>query len=159
MRFEHLIQVNDSRLPIARLTRAQLWRGLVQRAEDPRPFLLGLDGCTIHHRAADGPATVLARTLDFGAFCVDDTVRLEPEHRLVQDAPATAQWPASRLTITIEEPQPAALFMRFVYESADADGASELDTTTRALREEAYKRSDLDTVRRIRSLAEQGALD
>ena len=158
MRFEHLIQINDARLPMPVLTRQQVWRGLVQRAEDPVPFLLGLDGCSIDDRRTEGTATVLARTLDFGAFQVEDSVRLEPEQRLVQEAPATDKWPASRLTITLEEPQPEALFVRFLYESVDATEASELDETTRALREEAYKSSDLDTVRRIRALAEQGKL-
>ena len=49
-------------------------------------------------------------------------------------------------------------FVRFVYESVDSTESTELDATTRALREEAYKSSDLDTVRRIRTLAEQGKL-
>ncbi len=159
MRFEHLVEINDTRLPMPVLTRGQLWRGLIQRAEDPVPFLLGLDGCRIEARRAEGDATVLDRRLDFGAFHVEDRVRLEPESRLVQEAPATDKWPASRLTITIEEPRPGALFVRFVYESLDATESTELDATTRALREEAYKSSDLDTVRRIRNLAEQGKLD
>ncbi|MHA0111691.1 AtaL-like protein, partial [Klebsiella pneumoniae] len=40
MKFNHLIQINDPLNPlIDSLTREQLWRGLVLRAESPRLFM------------------------------------------------------------------------------------------------------------------------
>ncbi|HVE88597.1 MAG TPA: AtaL-like protein, partial [Burkholderiaceae bacterium] len=55
MRFEHLIQINDPLMPLLdTLTREQLWRGLVMRAEEPTQFVLGLEVATIHSRSHVG---------------------------------------------------------------------------------------------------------
>jgi hypothetical protein len=50
------------------------------------------------------------------------------------------------------------LFLRFVYEADEAPGDAEVDPVIIALREQAYESADLDTVVRIRALAEQGVL-
>ncbi len=161
MRYEHLIQINDPLMPLLdTLTREQLWRGLVLRAEDPTQFVLGLEVATIHSRRDAGEEIELVRTLDFGSFKVSDRVRLLPRRRSEIHTRAGPTWPASRMSIEIEEPQPALLFLRFIYESEEETvGAGELDGVTTALREQAYERADLDTVARIRSLAEDGWLD
>ncbi len=159
MRFEHLVQINDPMMPLLpHLTRAQLWRGLVLRAERPMQFVLGLAGCAIHSRDESPAGTTLARTLDFGSFAVHDCVELTPHlrsHTLIDAGPT---WPASRLTITIEEPQPEQLFLRFVYESGAPDETGELAAATEELRRQAYMSADLDTVQRIRALVELGEL-
>ena len=73
MRFEHLIEINDPLNPLLDpLSRAQLWRGLVRRAEHPCEFVLGLDGAQIHARIEDGIETELARTLDFGGVLINE---------------------------------------------------------------------------------------
>ena len=160
MRFEHLIQINDPLMPLLdTLTREQLWRGLVLRAEDPTQFVLGLEVATIHSRRVWGDEIELIRTLDFGSFKVDDRVRLLPQWRSEIHTRAGPTWPASRMSIEIEEPQPELLFLRFVYELDETAAPGELEDVTTALREQAYERADLDTVARIRSLAEDGWLD
>ena len=160
MRFEHLIQINDPLMPLLdTLTREQLWRGLVLRAEDPTQFVLGLEVAPIHSRRVWGDEIELIRTLDFGSFKVDDRVRLLPQRRSEIHTRAGPTWPASRMSIEIEEPQPELLFLRFVYELDEPAAAGELEDVTTALREQAYERADLDTVARIRSLAEDGWLD
>jgi hypothetical protein len=160
MRFEHLVQINDPWMPLLpHLTRAQLWRGLVLRAEQPTQFVFGLAGFAILARDDRAGQTMLTRTLDFGNFSVHDRVALTPPHRSQTRTDAGATWPASRLTITIEEPQPEQLFLRFVYEFEGEDARSELDAQTNELRRQAYKSADLDTVQRIRELAEYGELD
>ena len=159
MRFEHLVQINDPLMPLLEpLSRAQLWRGLVLRAEQPMRFVLGLTGCAIHSRAEDAGRTTLTRTLVFGSFSVHDRVVLTPQHGSLTRTDAGPTWPAIRLTITIEEPQPELLFLRFVYEFEGADETGELAAATDELRRQAYKSSDLDTVQRIRELAERGEL-
>lgn len=159
MRFEHLVQINDPLIPLLDpLTRAQLWRGLVRRAEEPTLFVLNLERATVHARTQTGEVTELARTLDFGAFSVEDRVRLYPLDRTEIHTAATARWPASRLTIRIEEPGPDALFLRFTYESDEREGGGELDALTVTLRQRAYESADLDTVQRIRELAQRGEL-
>jgi len=160
MRFEHLVEINDPLMPlISEVSRAQLWRGLVLRAEDPVQFVLGLEHATTTAREELGAVTTLARILDFGSFQVHDTVRLvAPSHSEIATA-AGASWPASRMSIAIEEPAPQRLFLRFVYERFESvvqpDG---LEQVTRTLREQAYASADFDTVVRIRELAERGRL-
>lgn len=159
VRFEHLVQINDPLIPLLDpLTREQLWHGLVRRAEEPTLFVLALEGATVHARERSGDVVELVRTLDFGAFTVDDRVRLYPLDRTETRTAATDRWPASRLTIRIEEPGPDALFLRFTYESDESDGSGEVDTLTATLRRRAYESADLDTVQRIRELAQRGEL-
>lgn len=158
MRFEHLIQINDPLMPLLEpLTRAQLWRGLVLRAEQPTQFIPGLEVATIHSRRQTGTEIELIRTLDFGSFKVNDRVLLQSLQRTQIETSAGPSWPASRMTIEIEEPQPELLFLRFVYESDEPDAGVDRVTTT--LRNQAYQHADRDTVIRIRLLAEEGWLD
>ncbi len=160
VRYEHLIQINDPLMPLLdTLTREQLWHGLVRRAEQPTEFILGLEIATIHRRQELGTQIELDRTLDFGSFKVHDRVRLVPQQSSEIRTLAGPTWPASRMGIYIEEPQPELLFLRFVYESDEAREKGELGGVTLALREQAYERADLDTVARIRALAEDGWLD
>jgi len=155
MRYEHLVQVNDPLQPLlTEVSREQLRRGLQRRAEQPVEFVLGLDGATIEARD-DAPGGVrLARTLDFGSFRVRDRVTLDANGSFTE-IEAGATHAAARLTIRIEEPVPGSLFLRFVYESDDAEAG---DAVSRQLREQAYRAADIDTVWRIRDLAERGEL-
>jgi hypothetical protein len=163
MRFEHLVEINDPLLPLLTpLSRAQLWRGLKRRAEQPTEFVLGLEGYELRERGTSGGSEWLARRLDFGSFRVEDRVELTPQTGSFTRTAAGAGWPASTLTISIEEPQPQRLYLRFVYEfddgaANDAD-VSEENAQAQTLRRRAYLAADLDTVQRIRELAEAGAL-
>jgi hypothetical protein len=159
MRFEHLVQINDPLMPLlTSLTRAQLWRGLVLRAEQPTRFVLGLAGFAIHARDDSAEQATLMRTLDFGTFRVHDRVMLTPLQRSLTHTAAGPTWPASRLTISIEEPQPEQLFLRFLYEFEGEGERSQSAAETDELRRQAYKSADLDTVQRIRELAELNLL-
>jgi hypothetical protein len=159
MHFEHLVQINDPLQPLlTEVSRAQLWRGLVRRAERPTEFVLGLTEATIEDRRDDDGVLQLARTLDFGSFRVHDRVRLTADTASVTDVDRGAGYPASRLTIRIEEPAPGDLYLRFLYEATESEGDSRIDAMTRALREQAYKSTDIDTVWRIRDLVERGEL-
>jgi hypothetical protein len=159
MRFEHLVQINDPLQPMrAEVAREQLWRGLVRRAERPAEFVLGLAGATIEQRIDEPGRLQLVRTLDFGSFRVHDRVLLTADGVSVTEVEAAAGYPAGRLTIRIEEPAAGSLFLRFTYESDEAAASGDLDALVRRLREQAYRSADIDTVRRIRDLAERGEL-
>jgi len=102
---------------------------------------------------------VLKRVLDdFGPFQVHDEVTLTPMRQVKVLATATELWPRSEATVRIEEPEPDVLFLRFIYELDLQEGHSELDETVVALRKQAYIAADMDTVQRIRELAESGRL-
>ena len=66
MKFTHLVEINMPDNPLVMIiTREQLWRGLVLRAEQPTLFVMGLDACEITSRTDDA----LSRTLRFDACC------------------------------------------------------------------------------------------
>ncbi|GHU45457.1 hypothetical protein AGMMS50289_16730 [Betaproteobacteria bacterium] len=151
MRFEHLIQINDLNNPLQEfLNREQLWQGLWQRVEQPEIFLPGLDGCQILARSAEG----IERRLDFGNTHIHDRVTFVAQEWL-QFAIASGEAHAGGvLRITLEEPEPQALFLRFNYQTTlqqEGENAKYAEYV-----KSAYVASDLDTVRVIRLLVSKG---
>jgi hypothetical protein len=59
--------------------------------------------------------------------------------------------------MTIEEPQPGSLFVRFAYDSGLPD--DDMDAFYNEFRRSAYQESDIETIRIIRQLAEEGRLE
>ena len=153
MRFEHLIEVNDLRNPqIPLLSRSQLWRGLVLRAESPMLFVPHLEACEIVERSEAS----LLRRLDYGKVAISDRVTFLLELQVRYHVGAQAEFSDSTLTMTIEEPQPDALFVRCVYEDASPDEGA--DAMYNDFRRSAYRESDIDTMQLIRQFAAQGRL-
>lgn len=156
MKFHHLVEINDPLIPLLDpLTREQLWRGLVLRAEDPVPFITGLDECRILERFTDG----LRRELHFGDLRVHDRVTFEPMHRVRYDTDAQDAMPSARLVMTIEEPRQSLLFVRFEYDSGEIAASDRVQEFYDQFRRSAYQEADIDTIKRIRQLAEQGLLN
>ena len=155
MNFEHLIQINDPENPlIAPLNRAQIWEGLVHRIENPMPFLPGLESCTILERQANE----LLRELNFGPAVIQDRVTLAEAQWVRFDIQPSPTHPGGSLTITIEEPQPAFLFLRFAYRTTLASDPNSEERAYIEYIKSAYHQSDVDCVRLIRTLAAEGAL-
>ena len=156
MKFVHLIEINAADNPlIAPLSRAQLWRGLVLRAERPTLFVLALDACDITGRSENG----ISRTLQFGKLIIHDEVYFVPQQFVRYHVPQQIEIPSSDLTMTIEEPAAGALFVRFDYDDHQ-DTADDAEAEFyNNFRRDAYKESDIDTVRKIRELAMEGQLD
>lgn len=153
LHFEHLVQINDARDPrVTPLSRDQLWRGLVLRAEFPKTFVPWLDDCEVEHAGED-----LLRTLRFGAQVVHDRVTFEPKRQVSFETLAHDDDRAFRMNMRIEEPAPGALFVRFTYDARSPEHCDE-DPHSGAIKE-AYRLADIDTVFRIRQLADSGVLD
>jgi len=156
MKFHHLIEINDPLNPLAQsLTREQLWRGLVLRAEAPTLFMPQLDQCTILERTASG----IARELRFGTLVIRDRVSYTPQQEILYEVPAQGEIATSRMTMRIEEPQPQAFFVRFDYEEGSSEVSGSMDAFYNEFRRSAYHEADLDTISTIRELAAQGRLD
>jgi hypothetical protein len=156
MHFVHIIEINDPRNPLLDvLTRDQLWRGLVRRAERPQEFLPQLVDCVIVMRGA----TTMARELNFGNFTVRDRVRLMPMEQIsfVTDAGPTLS--ESRLVITIEQFGGDHLQLRFTYDTARQriDNAEMEDQYDRFI-QSAYLQTDIDSIKIIRSLVQAGEI-
>ncbi len=148
MKFEHLIEINDPLNPlIDTITRDQLWRGLVLRADSPKLFIPHLDECTIDERESGS----FRRRLRYGDLQIVDRVILTPLEEVRYDVAAQGEISASSLTMTIEAPSEHTLYVRFKYDDANA--------MYDEFRKSAYQEADIDTIRIIRELAAQGRLD
>jgi hypothetical protein len=153
MKFAHLVEINDPLNPlIDTLTREQLWRGLVLRAELPKSFIPWLDQCTITEKDDTG----VSRISHYGSLVVHDTVTYVPQQQVVYRVPQQNDIPESRLTMTIEEPEKDILFVRFEYE--DDAPEENVDAFYNDFRKSAYEEADIDTIRVIREMAEAGKL-
>jgi hypothetical protein len=151
MKFSHIIQINDPLNPlIDPLSREQLWRGLVLRAENPMLFVLALDGFEIVGHAKN----TLTRTLHFGKLTLRDRVSFEPMRQVRYEIESAGDAPVATLVMTIEEPEPDQLFVRFAYETLQG-GAAALDEFYGSFARQAYVEADIDTVATIRRLAQE----
>jgi hypothetical protein len=155
MKFNHLIQINDILNPLVdSLTRAQLWRGLVMRAEVPELFMEHLDSCRIFDKTPDG----VSRELRYGNLTVCDTVTFLPLLQVHYQVPAQGEIGASNMRMRIEEPEPDALFVRFEYDIDQAVDPTGEEAFYNEFRRSAYEAADIDTIRVIRELAAEQKL-
>ena len=156
MKFEHLIEINDPLNPlIDAITREQLWRGLVIRAESPKMFVPHLDECEIGERSSGS----FTRRLRYGDLVIEDTVVLTPLQQVRYEVPAQGEIQASSLTMTIEAPDEVRLFVRFHYDDGTGEHLDEANKMYDEFKKSAYQEADLDTIRILRQLAAQGKLD
>ena len=156
MKFEHLIEINDPLNPLAdTMTREQLWRGLVLRAEDPKMFMPHLDECTLGERQSGS----FARRLRYGELVIDDVVHLSPLQEVRYEVPAQGEIPASRLTMTIEAPSEGVLWVRFLYDDGNVSATDEMGKMYEDFKKSAYQEADIDTIKIVRQLAAEGKLD
>lgn len=155
MKFEHLVEVNDLTDPAAAvLSREEVWFGLLCRAEDARPFLPGLETCTIVERNDE----TLVRDLDFGQVVIRDRVSFRALEWICFESDATAQHAGGSLTISIEEPEDGMLFLRFRYSTGLPEARSGEEAKYASIVRSAYHASDLDTLKVIRMIAESSRL-
>ena len=156
MKFEHLIEINDPLNPlIDTITREQLWRGLVIRAEAPKLFIPHLDECDISAREPGS----FKRRLRYGDLIVEDTVLLTPLQEVRYEVPAQGEISASTLVMTIEAPTNAMLYVRFSYDDGKEESQDQASKMYDEFKKSAYQEADIDTVRIVRQMAEQGNLD
>jgi len=156
MKFEHLIEINDLANPLVpRMSREQLWNGLVLRAEFPRLFVSYLDSCTITSRDLD----TLTRTLQFGDLKVHDHVLFSFLNYVHYQVHHQGEIPESSMRMTIEEPFPAALFIRFSYDDGHTEVEDEENAVYNDFRRSAYIEADIDTVRILREMHNTGRLN
>lgn len=154
MRFEHLIEINDPLNPLIEpLSREQVWNGLMYRVDEPTVFLPGLDRCVILSRSADR----VERELHFGQARIRDTVTFALHEWVCFESAANTEHAGGRLTISLGQPAPDRLFLRFAYETTLPEGVSQGEfLQVSEFVKSAYRESDVDTVRIIRMIAANG---
>ena len=155
MKFNHLIQINDPLNPLIDvMTRAELWSGLVLRAEAPKLFMPHLDECLLSEQSTAS----VKRELRYGELRIRDIVTYEPLLRVHYQVPAQGEIAMSSLSMTIEEPAPGALFVRFEYDDGGPDEVSSEQAFYDQFRRTAYEEADIDTIRVIREMSVKGSL-
>jgi len=155
MKFHHIVEINDPLNPlIVSLTREQVWRGLVLRAEQPKLFMPHLESCDISERKDN----TFVRELDYGKVKIRDHVVYILGQKVEYLVPQQGDIPASSLVMTIEEPGEEYLQVRFEYEDGTTESAGGMEAFYNEFRHSAYKEADLDTISLIRELAEAGKL-
>lgn len=156
MIFEHLIEINDPLNPlIDPLSREQLWRGLVLRAESPKLFVPHLDESTIDQRTPGG----MRRTLRYGELVVIDHVTFTPLEQVRYEVPAQGEISKSSLVMSIETHGEPTLYVRFKYDDGHDAAADAANAMYDEYRKSAYQEADIDTIRIVRQLAADGRLD
>ena len=156
MKFEHLIEINDLKSPfVIKMTREQLWNGLVLRAEFPKSFVTYLDACTITSRDLDS----LTRTLQFGELKINDQVHFDFLNYVHYQVHRQGEIPESSMRMTIEEPEKNALFVRFSYDSGHTAEEDLENTTYNEYRCSAYVNADVDMIKTLREMHATGRLD
>ena len=150
MKFAHLIEINDPLNPLIEpLTSEQLWRGLVLRAEQPMLFVPHLDACEILEKSIDS----LSRELRYGKVIIRDIVTYLPQLQVRYQVPPQEELLGSSLTMTIEQPQQDALFVRFSYtDESTGTVISAEEEMVDEFRRSAYLQADIDTISIIREL-------
>lgn len=155
MHYEHLVAVNDPTNPtLALLTRSQLWRGLMLRVESPQLFNPHIETVSILDRSD----VLIVREMDFGNLLVRDHIHLHTEHEIHYDTQPGGQHLGGSLKLGIEEPEADFLLVRFTYDTPTPDDdpqAKELN----AYLKEMWRQMDVDSIVKIRELAETGRLD
>lgn len=154
LQYEHLVQINDPLNPLLEtLTPEQVWAGLLLRAEQPQLFVTGLERCTILSRNGD----TFERELSYGPASVRDKVTLTMGVSVRYDIVATDNYVGGSLTMSIEQPDAAQLFIRFKYETTLQAEDGEYNRTLEIVKS-AYREADIDTVKLIREFALTGKL-
>ena len=156
MKFEHLIEINDLLNPLMdTITREQLWRGLVLRAEAPKLFVPQLDEATIDQKSDQG----FRRRLRYGQLVVLDHVRLTPMETVRYDVPAQGEIVASSLVMAIEAPAEGRLFVRFTYDDGHGPSPDPASEMYNDIKRSHYQAADIDTIKILREMAASGRLD
>ena len=156
MKFEHLIEINNPGNPVIPiLPLAHLWQGLKLRATAPQLFVPYLDQCDVTEISENK----VARISQFGKLTVHDTVTFTPLQHVHYVVPPQGEIPASSLTMSIEQPENGALFVRFIYEDDNSLITVPEEVMYEDFRKSAYLEADIDTIRVIRELALSGRFD
>ncbi len=150
LEFEHIIQVNDPRLPhLPTMTRAQLWEGLLFRTCYPGHFNPSLS-TTLEQVSA----TEFVRHLRFGEDSLRDVVSLRPHEEIETRTDALAGQMFAHSITRIEEPAPGHLVVRFYYcrDSGNQPGGLDVDSYLK----QAYLQNDRDAIAELRRFAREG---
>lgn len=155
MHFEHLIEINAPATALGAMaplfTREQLWNGLMRRVQTPQRFPMGPERCE-WQEAEPG---LFRREVHFGPHVLRDEVEATPMECIRFTPEAHGDTAPVQLTISIEEPTPGRMVLRFAYDTLGEPSAEEKYYAE--YRHNAWLHNDRDMVRTLRQwLSEEG---
>lgn len=154
MRYEHLVAVNDPSNPAYfSVSREQLWSGLLLRVEQPQLLIPNVESVAFLEKTAE----YALREMQLGVLLVRDAIRLLPASAIHFVTEPGERHRGGQLALTIEEPEPESLFVRFSYETPLSEDPE--DSQYEDYLKEMWRQVDVEFIRLIRSLAESGRLD
>ena len=148
----HTIPINDTE---PRLTRAQIWQGLVLKAENPVPFLETMSACTVIERGEDW----LLRDFTLRGEDMQERVTFEPEERVT--FARTKSSAMGTIMNEIVELDDGEMGLRFTF-TLDVDGLEDGSAEEAAFAErmsESYFQGVDSTLAEIRRRVTAGELD
>ena len=99
----------------------------------------------------------MERILHFGQASIRDTVTYRHLEWVCFESRATAEHAGGSLTVRLEETDLNRIFLRFTYETTLSENAAEGEVVqVSEFVKSAYRESDVDTVRIIRTIAANG---
>lgn len=152
----HSVPVNDKTRPdVPVLTRSQLWRGLVMRAEDAVPFTPEMTSCTVIERTS---ASEFLREVAFQGHPIRERVTLFPETRVHFEQVSGPT--RGTIDTIIEEDTGGELQLRFSFNldvHGIAPGSDQEKSFIEGVRDTYMHAVEL-TLERVRDLVRSGAL-
>lgn len=150
MEFEHIVQVNDPRMPAAAPVDPQaLWSALLLATREPRRLRPDLDAAEV---VATGDAS-WRRLLAFGALeVIEDVVADAASATVTQRIVSPQSLAGGSRAVAIEAPAPGHLLLRFRYSSPHVDADPEFGDAHRAAFRSAYLQADIAQVRMLRRM-------
>lgn len=149
---KHTIPINDTE---PRLTRAQIWQGLVLKAENPVPFLDAMSACTV----IESGDNWLLRDFTLRGEDMQERVTFEPEERVT--FVRTKSSAMGTIMNEIVELDDGEMGLRFTF-SLDVDGLEDGSAEEAAFAErmsESYFQGVDSTLAEIRRRVTAGELD
>ncbi len=148
----HTLPVNDG--PV-RLTRGQVWQGLVMKAENPVPFVDAMSACEVIERGDDW----LLRDFTLRGEEMQERVTFEPQERVTFER--TKSTSMGSILNEIVELDDGALGLRFTFE-LETDGiepGSDAEQEFAVRMSASYFQAVGSTLDEIRRRVEAGELD
>jgi len=127
-----------------------LWLGVLASVS-PCPLAANLAAFSFIQKEGLSPRKAL---LSGSLYSAGRTVTFAAAEWIRFESEPSADHAGGRLTISIDEPQPGALFLRFRYETTLSETRGSEDARYADIVRSAYHQSDLDTVRVIRMIIE-----
>lgn len=137
-----------------KLTRSQMWQGLVMKAENPVPFVESMTACTVVERTKDG----LVRDFVSRGEPMRERITFHPQHKVVFERLKSSAMGTILNEIVENEKGELCLKFTFTLEVAGMAHGSPEEKAYAETIGKSYQMAVNTTIAQLRELARQGSL-